>query len=83
MSQKFDDVYKIVIERNKHKKSILTHETWCRMLDGIGSHLLVEAKNEVFLFEDWWSDYSDKQQAKYIKDHPDSDQAKQAKTNIT
>ena len=76
---KFKELHEdVFIEKNK--KELFTYETWCRMLDGIDSHLLVESKNKEFLFEDWWSDYSPKQQAKYIKDHPDSDQAKQAKT---
>ena len=79
MVLKFKELHEdVFIEKNK--KELFTYETWCRMLDGIDSHLLVESNNKEFLFEDWWSDYSHKQQAKYVKDHPDSDQAKQAKT---
>tara|TARA_Y100000296_G_C5150866_1_gene246334 strand:+ start:99 stop:1544 length:1446 start_codon:yes stop_codon:yes gene_type:complete len=55
----------------------IPYGVYCTLLDYIGEnyHIL----NEETFAEDWWSDLTSDEQSKYIKGHPDSDKAKNAR----
>jgi len=57
--------------------SYTPYETYCGLLDYIGENYY--NLNEETLVEDWWSDLSPDEQSQYMKDHPDSDKAKNAR----
>ena len=57
--------------------SYIPYETYCGLLDYIGENY--HNLNEETLVEDWWSDLTPAEQSKYMRDHPDSDKAKNAR----
>ena len=68
----FNDITKT----KRVSKFEITYDFWCEMLDDIGNQLLIEERLEE---QEWWDKMSPDEQEKYIKDHPKSKQAKQAK----
>jgi hypothetical protein len=56
--------------------SMIPYNVYCDLLDYIGENYH-NLKQET-LVEDWWSDLSPSDQDKYIKDHPNSEKAKEA-----
>ena len=63
--------YHVVILEGVLDKFNLTREQKLRMLNSV--------RGVKTLNEDWWSDYTPEQRAQYIKDHPKSEKAQQAK----
>ena len=57
--------------------SYIPYETYCGLLDYIGENY--NNLNEETLVEDWWSDLTPAEQSEYMRDHPNSDKAKNAK----
>ena len=61
----------------KNSTSTIPYGTYCGLLDYIGENYY--NLNEETLVEDWWSDLTPAEQSKYMRDHPDSDKAKNAR----
>ena len=57
--------------------NMVSYKVYCELLYYIGDNY--HRLNDQTLTEDWWSDLSPPEQAEYIKDHPDSKQAKTAR----